>query len=410
MVYKRSRVSGGRKRRYTKLRKLRKRSKKNYKKRYSKKRSLAVKIARIMNAPQTYSVESFMQVGFPSLRRTYIDLAARSDPANNVGSPVAVIMDAFGNPDSYLDIAAKVFNTSGTNLDPKDTLWALKETKYYELTNVTNVPIYCRLHKIYPKHDMLSANILDEIAAIIANYVTQGGVYQNFNANVFYDDPAAFSAIVAPYIYAGPPERLDATSAKYLMNNFDVLSSVFKDPLLMTEIRKHFKVVSSKEFVLGPQQQLPFKMKRKKPFLIDWTDHVLPLVAGSGTTRATGQYYKCWKGFTCTAVLEVVGMTGSDLTDQNTSLMKLGMPSTAGDIAIACRKSVSLAQRVSKNKHYVRDSASYLSVVIPDDNQVGASVVTSYGGPGGAGTGIVTKTEKGAAFGAANNNAVGVAK
>lgn len=393
---------------------------------------LAKKLASIMNAPKSYTRECFAACNLVHSRKLYVDLATAgtttdSEPystgtVGTIGTPANLdsanlSYRPFGSVTNLRSMAAYLFNNSTTAVGYDETFWLLKWTRYYEVTNLTNVPIYCRLHKIYLKEDSPFDAIMSHVVSVWQQYVTNNGA-QNRIVNssgtlVDQDISDIMQPAVEPFIYTSPQDGAGGVDP-FMMDQFEVLSSVFKHPTLRRALKKHMTVKSSKEFTLGPQQQVAFKLQKKKPYLFDAQQHVIALTQGTRRTDGRGStsgfaptqtQMLAWKGLTCTVILEVVGMTSVSQTPF-TSTLNVPLPAAGGNFSWAWRDSVKLAPRLSKTSTYVKDRSSYLAVAL-DPATLAAKWIHGNSTSGINGTNLPTNAVS-AVFGGANNQAAPV--
>lgn len=357
-------------------------------------------IAKIMCPPADYKQEWFNTVGIPPLRKVYIDLCMRGYADENAG---ATVTDNFGDVSQTRDIFNQLYNSTIGQIGAGVQFWRLRETRYFELTNLTNVPMYLKVHKVFLKHDLVQPTLLENMVASVGAYISNNAsgqqvTYNNAMTNMGIAD--IIQAVYAPYIYTSPLDRLQ--TGNFSFTNFEVLESFFKNPIVRKALKDDFKIVSSKEFVLSPQQQVAFSMKSKKPFLFDELTHQTIVGGTSGTSVPASVLFSAWKGFTCTCIVEVVGMTGTTTGTTgaaNNLNLNLGAPSVPGALGIGVKKYVTLANRVTNSRKYVKGASGYAAVAIGDTT---ATATTKIGGSGNS-TGLVTPAANAfLAFGANN--------
>lgn len=371
----------------------------------------------MMNTPHHFTKEVFCGANLMYNRKMYVDLSAYMTP--NDAAPTTLINSDmtllnFGSVSKLHDIAGLCFDYSTTPYENELSFWLLKWSRYYEVTNVTNVPIYCRLHKIYLKRDSPFESLMDYLMQIYERYwANNTAMNQRVNASgalssLSFED--FLEQVIEPYIFASPSDTVGTTH--WAMDQFEVLGSAFKHPTLRKAIKKHLHVKSSKEFVLGPQQQVAFTMKKKSPTLINSLDHILPLTQGTRTivnaptgtydgVLGTGQIARGWKGLTCTVILEVVGMTS--VSDQMfNSVYRAPLPSASGYFTWHFKDHVSVAPRNAKMYHYVKDQSAYGALGINPTSMQPYGIRSSRGANAATSSGL-TKVVDSVAFGASNN-------
>lgn len=230
----------------------------------------------VMNPSKQWTQEIIYSTAIPVNTKSYIDCSATSTTAQHyLGSPYQIYTDLSG-----------LHSSVGATLWPAQAVTneynIKKYTMYYEITNLSNAPIFIR-----PVKWVANTDTWLESAKGILGYMDE--IYLN-SAN-FPNEGLAATALMT------------SVNANQFTSN-EVLTSVFEQPAFKSYVRKHFTIKRGAEVCVPPQGQLKLydrMAKGSKHFrMYDYQGRI---------TAAALDYARFAKGMTKGFIIEVVGET-----------------------------------------------------------------------------------------------------
>lgn len=240
---------------------------------YSKKpnRGFVKKVLQILNPPISYMYESSFQWFLSVNKKYYCDLGA---VATNAVRP-------FMSENHVYTMLVGALATVSQTYSATAEYWILNALRVHEITNVSNSPVYIKVHTLTCKQGLTTNNILQLMDTFIAN-----------NTNAMYPDEAT----------SGRELMVITSGTDYSQYQTDqVMTDVTNSHPLKGLMSRDFNHQISKEYLLEPQGILKYNLRmNKKPYLFS---HAWEQLNGGGSfaTNLIGQTKYCF--------IEVVGQT-----------------------------------------------------------------------------------------------------
>jgi len=331
MAFKRKR-SFGRKKRFVRRKRGRKsyRSKKFRKSSSSKRSSFAKKVAQVMSAHRTIHFEHHEHYQVATNVKSYCNIARGH---NETDSATKIFM----GQNMLYEYLAFILGT--VNLWAE--YWILSATRYVEITNTTNVPLYMKIHKLRAKQDRFNSY----------------GCFSDFYAREYDGGTAApqeFPNEAQRYLFfKGDEGNFTTGFASGTPDSYTgVLQSIFNDPIFKKYIKRNWFLKSSKQILVRPQGQITFALKQTKPFLYGPETgciaypHAgrltpLPVIAAGTITKLSA---KIFKYVSQDVWIEVVGMTAKDALGKTVA-------SAAGSFEVSYHDRMKFAQKLESQNY-----------------------------------------------------------